>query len=190
MIARVSLILWLFPVLALAQVQRVTITPRIAQLRPLTPEQERILAKIRAYSEDYVRTLPDYICIQTTKRSAQPAAFNAWPVSDQVREQVTFADHQETYEVLSLNGKPVHMDRSALGGNISTGEFGTLLQRLFDPDSAARFGYERRTTLRSVPVDVFVYRVSEDHGYTLYSGAQKSEVAWEGLVYADHATGA
>jgi len=109
---------------------------------------------------------------------------------DTVREQVTFSGHQETYEVQSLNGKPVHMARSALGGNISSGEFGTMLERLFDPVSAVDFGYERKTTLRGVAVDVFAYRVSKEHGYTLYSGNQKYESAWEGLVYADHATSA
>jgi hypothetical protein len=82
------------------------------------------------------------------------------------------------------------MDRSELGGNISSGEFGTLLERLFAPESAAQFGFERRTTLRGVPVDVFVYQVSNTHGYTLFSGAQKYESAWEGLIYAARATGA
>lgn len=175
---------------ARTQIQRVTIGPQIAKLRPLTPDQETALAAVRAYSEAYIESLPDYMCIQTTKRTAQSARLDAFPIMDTVREQVTFSGHKETYEVQTLNGKPVHMARSALGGNISSGEFGTMLERLFDPVSAVQFGYERKTTLRGVAVDVFAYRVSNEHGYTLYSGNQKYESAWEGLIYADRATGA
>jgi len=174
----------------MAQVQRVTIRPQIAKLRPLAKEQEVALARVRAWSEGYLRNLPDYVCIQTTKRNAQPAGLDAWPITDVVRQAVTWSAHQETYEVLSVNGKPFNKELSRLGGNISTGEFGTLLDRLFSPESDTEFGWERRTTLRGVAVDVFAYRVSSAHGYTLYSGAQKYESAWEGLIYADHSNGA
>ena len=175
---------------AFCQIQRVNLTPQIAKLRPLTSEQQEVLAGVRAYTETYLSSLPDYICIQTTKRRAQSARLDSWPVSDEVREQLTFSGHRETYEIQSVNGRPVHnMERSALGGNMSTGEFGTLLERVFAEDSKTEFGYERRTTLGKVPVDVFAYRVSNEHGYTLYSGTQKYESAWEGLIYAEHATG-
>jgi hypothetical protein len=184
------LIQWMTAGLNFAQVQRVTITPQITQLRALTAEQELILAKVRAWSEGYMRSLPDYFCIQTTRRNAQPAGFNSWPISDELRESVTWSGQRETYQVLSVNGRPVQVELRKLGGNISTGEFGTILDRLFDPESAAEFGYERRTTLRGVAVDVFAYKVANSHGYTLYSGMQQYESAWEGLVYADRASGA
>ncbi len=173
-----------------AQVQRVVITPQIAKLRPLTEDQKRILATVEAWSRQYMQSQPDYMCIQTTKRNAQAASLDSWPTTDTVREAVTWVDHKESYEVLSVNGKPVHKDLSKLGGNISKGEFGTILDRLFDPESAAEWGYERRTTLRGVPVDVFDYRVSNAHGYTLFSGRQSYESAWEGTIYAARANGA
>jgi hypothetical protein len=172
-----------------AQVQRVTIKPQIANLRPLTGDQKLLLDGIKTWSENYIRSLPDYICIQTTKRIAQPAGLNSWPSSDLVRQSVIWSGQQEKYEVLTVDGKPFNKGASGLGGNISTGEFGTIMNRLFDPESAAEFGYERRTTLRGVRVDVFAYQVSNAHGYMLYSGLQKYESAWEGLIYADHANG-
>jgi len=172
-----------------AQIQRVIITPQIARLRPLTPEQKATLAKVREWSERYMNSLPDHFCIQTTKRHAQPAGLNSWPTSDEVRVSVTWTGQHETYQVLTVNGKPVNKDLMNLGGNVSTGEFGTMLHLLFDPESAAEFGYERRTTLRGAAVDVFAYQVADTHGYTLYSGRQKYESAWEGLVYSDRVSG-
>jgi hypothetical protein len=56
-------------------------------------------------------------------------------------------------------------------------KFGTWLERVFDPASSAEFGYRRKTTLHGVPVDVFTYRVSRDHGYTLQSGPPLQEGA-------------
>ena len=175
--------------LVLAQNPRVMLSPQLAELRPLTEDQARLLAAIRAYSAAYMKNLPDYTCVQTTKRSAQSAKLDSWPVGDEIRELVTFSEHRETYETQSVNGKPSHLDRAALGGNVSSGEFGSLLERIFYPESAAQFGFERRTTLRGVKVDVFAYRVPSEHGYTLFSGRQKYESAWEGMIYADHASG-
>ena len=48
---------------------------RKSQNAPLTKDQEVALARVRAWSEGYSASLPDYICIQTTKRNAQPG----WP---------------------------------------------------------------------------------------------------------------
>jgi hypothetical protein len=185
----VMAILWTGALPAHAQVQHVTLTPQIAELRPLSADQQHILASIREWSANYMRNLPDYMCIQTVKRRALAAKLDAWPVSDEVRESVVWSNHKENYEILSVNGKPVHKDMTRLGGNFSTGEFGTILDRLFGPESVAQFGYERKATLRGIPVDVLAYRVSSEHGYTLYSGLRSYESAWEGLIYASRKDG-
>jgi len=66
-----------------------------------------------------------------------------------------------------------------------------MIERIFDPASAAEFGYQRRMTLRGTAVDVFTYRVSSAHGYTLRSGPPLREYVsdWAGLIYADRANG-
>lgn len=158
----------------------------------MTEEQARALSSVKAYAQNYIQHLPDYICVQTTRRDFQPAAMNSWPAGDEIRELLTFSGHRESYEVQSVNGKKVNLKHDALGGNISSGEFGTLLERIFDPASAAELGFERRTTLRGVPVDVFDYHVSREHGYALHSGppAQEYVSAWGGLLYADRKNGA
>ena len=151
------------------------IIPRSAKESPLTEEQTRALSAVKAHARDYIQRFPDYMCVQTTRRTFQPAALNAWPTGDEVRELVTFSGHRESCEVQSLNGKKVHVDHAALGGNISSGEYGTLLERIFDPDAAAEIGFERGTILRGMPVDVFTYKVSKEHGYSLHSGPPPRE---------------
>jgi len=59
-----------------------------AQSRPMTQEQERALAGVKAYAEQYVHSLPDYMCIQTTRREIQPSALYPHPAGDEVRELV------------------------------------------------------------------------------------------------------
>jgi hypothetical protein len=172
--------------------QQAVTVPRTARPNPLTDEERRALSAVKMYAQDYIQRLPDYMCVQTTRRDFQPAALNSWPTGDEIRELVTFSAHRESYEVLSVNGKKVHLDHAALGGNISSGEFGTMLERIFDPASETDLGFARRAALRGVPVDVFTYRVSKEHGYTLHSGPPAREYmsAWEGLIYASRATGA
>lgn len=153
-LSSIAILAVLIPSLEVAQIQRVMITPQIAKLRPLTDDQKMTLASIRVWSEGYMRSLPDYICISDHEAARQPTGLNSWPMSDEVRQAVTWSGHRETYEILSVNGKSVHKELRSLGGNFSTGEFGTILDRLLGAESAAEFGYERRTTLRGVPVDV------------------------------------
>jgi len=170
--------------------QQARIAP--SKSRPMTQGQEAALAAVREYARNYIRDLPDYMCIQTTRREIEPDALHPFTSADEIRELVTFFGHRETYEVQSVNGRPVHLDRATLGGNVSFGEFGTMIERIFDPVSGAELGYQRRTTLRGSAVDVFTYRVSKAHGYTLRAGPPIREYIsdWSGLIYADRATGA
>src|SRR5580700_147679 len=71
--------------------------------RPMTQGQEAALAAVREYARNYIRDLPDYMCIQTTRREIEPDALHPFTSADEVRESVTFFGHRETYEVQSVN---------------------------------------------------------------------------------------
>lgn len=41
---------------------------------PMTPNQQHSFATMKDYAEHYTRELPDYICIQTTRREREANA--------------------------------------------------------------------------------------------------------------------
>jgi hypothetical protein len=154
--------------------------------RPLTPaEQSAVIEKVRDHALSYTRQLPNYICTQRTRQMIQRAVIRQGRV-DLIEEQVSFVDNRETRRVVSLNGHPVAADSpEQQRGTPSRGEFGAILEVIFDPQTSANLKWERPTALDRRPVYVFSYRVPQSKGYTLTESKQKIQVPFQGLVYAD-----
>jgi len=184
----VALVFWAG--IALAQ----TASPK----RPSTParvltsaEQAAVIEKVRDQALRYTKQLPNYICIQRTRQMIQrPVVGQALRGGvDLIEEQVSFVDNRETRRVLSLNGHPVAADGpDQQRGTPSRGEFGAILEVIFDPQTAANLKWERTTKLDRRPVYVFSYRIPQSKGYTLTETKQRIQVPYEGLVYADAET--
>jgi hypothetical protein len=166
--------------------------------RPSTParalttaEQAAVIEKVRDQALRYTRQLPNYICNQRTRQIILGESFAQVRMGplDLIEEQISFVDNRETRRVVSLNGKPVAADSpDQQRGTPSRGEFGTLLEVIFDPQTSANLKWERPTTLDRLPVYVFSYRVPQSKGYILTETKQRIQVPYQGLVYADAET--
>jgi hypothetical protein len=60
-----------------------------------------------------------------------------------------------------VNDRPSSMSYESLGGATSTGEFGTMLAGLFDPQSQAQFKEVRRETFKGRPTVLFEFAVKK-----------------------------
>jgi hypothetical protein len=163
---------------------------------PSAAEQRDILSKIREYALNYTANLPNYTCVQTTRRKIDPnpqaLAKGYRFVANEVQETLAFFDKKETYKVEMIDGKSVkNVDHQQLGGTISTGEFGTMLSHIFDPAIGAAFVWDHWATLDgNKNMYVFAYSIPASEGYSMLDGESHREYtsAYKGLVYADHAT--
>jgi len=155
---------------------------------PSKAELAAILAAMKEYALNYTKNLPNYVCVQTTRRRIDPTVPGYLPQGDTVQEMLTFVDGKETYKVEAIDGKSKSdVKHEQLGGVVSSGEFGSMLFNIFDPDSNAEFHWDHWATLRGKPMYVFSYAVSKEKGYSMYHGESKREYtsAYKGLVYAD-----
>ena len=160
---------------------------------PVTPppsaaEQTAILAAMREYALNYTKNLPNYMCVQTTRRRIEPTERGYAPQGDTVQELLMFADGKESYKVEAINGKSRNnVTHQQLGGVVTSGEFGSLLFNIFDPETGAQFHWDHWATLRGKLMYVFAYSVPQSHGYSMLHGETKREYisAFQGLVYAD-----
>jgi len=153
---------------------------------PSQQEQGEVMAAMREYALNYTKNLPNYICVQTTRRKIEPTMRGYAPYGDVIQELLSFNDQKETYKVQMINRQSVaNVEHNQLGGAVSSGEFGTMLHHIFDPDTGAEFDWERWTTLRGERMYVFSFRVPKSAGYTMYDGETKREYtsAYKGLVY-------
>jgi len=156
----------------------------------LTPEQAAALSAIRAYALDYTARLPDYTCIQVTKRRTVVNRGTIRPAhKDVIVEQLTFSNHRESYQVLKFNGeKAIGVEHNDITGAMVSGEFGRLLSAIFDPQSGTTFQFEGAEKLQGRKMTVIAYRVPDENGMQLTTPAGSALVGLKGQVRADAET--
>jgi hypothetical protein len=160
--------------------------------RPVIPppdsvEQARILHEVIDKARNYAKTLPNYLCVQVTRRRVDPTGTENWRPVDTIQEQLSYVDGQESYKVAMINGQAVaNVQHTQLGGAISSGEFGTIFSEIFAPETETEFDWDHWATLRGRRMYVFSYRV-EQHLYGILDGEshRSVKVGYHGLIYAD-----
>ena len=98
------------------------------QITPSPEEQREIISEIREYALNYSKSLPDFICMQVSRKYVGQIERRGFQLQDTVVERLTYFDEQEHYKVTMVNGKAVDMSHEAVGRATSTGDFGTLLK--------------------------------------------------------------
>ena len=159
---------------------------------PPETEQERIIEQIREYALSYSRTLPDFICLQVTRRlrdqhyvPGSPASFTQ---ADRLVEKVSYFDQKEKYELISQNENSFYGKTwESFGGSISRGEFGSLLRDVFEPATDTTFTWDHWGTLRGHYSYVFRYFVTSAHSkYSVeYERRQHATPGYHGLIYVE-----
>jgi hypothetical protein len=171
----------------------VTLPPPPPPPKPVIPppnsvEQASVLAETTQNVRNYNKNLPNYICIQVTRRRFDPSGTENWVLHDTIQEQLTFFDQMESYKVTMVNGQAVaNQDHFRLDGASSSGEFGSILGEIFSADTAAEFGWDHWATLRGRRMYVFNFRVPQSRShYTInYERARTITSGYHGLVYVD-----
>ena len=159
---------------------------------PSAAEQKRILQEVRENALNYVQSLPNFICTQVTRRHVDPTLTESWRNAGVVQEHLSYVDHHEDYKVMMVDNRLVEgMSHDQVGGNRSSGEFGSMLNDIFEPSSRAQFAWERWATLRGRRMHVFSYRILKPYSkYSIQDEASRSTIVpgYHGLIYADRDT--
>jgi len=160
---------------------------------PDSIEQKRILAEVTDRARNYIASLPNFICLQVTRRYGDVSGLENYRLIDTIAERLSYNEQREDYKVVSINGIPATPGarHDQKNGASSSGEFGSILREIFAPETQTKFDWERWATLRGKRMYVFNFRVSQIHSeYSIYSEAVKRTVvaAYHGLVYADRDT--
>ncbi|PYV42614.1 MAG: hypothetical protein DMG06_13350, partial [Acidobacteria bacterium] len=102
----------------------------------------QFLEAVRAKALAYTDNLPNFICTQITQRFVRFFP-SGWRQMDNFVADLSYYDKKEHYKILTVANK-VTADATIenLSGTRSTGEFGTSLRSLFDPNTRASFRLE------------------------------------------------
>jgi hypothetical protein len=158
---------------------------------PSYDEQNGILNEVRDYALNYTKSLPDFICMQVTRRYYDPLGADNYRHYDTVMTKVSYFEQHEKYELLSVNDKFMTASYESLGGTISSGEFGSMMREIFEPRTDAEFHWIRWATLRGRRAHVYSYVVDQPHSqWSIEDRTAHDRISpgYSGLVYVDRNT--
>jgi hypothetical protein len=167
--------------------------PKVAPKLPPPPdskEQAAVLKDVTEYALLYAKNLPNFICTQVTRRYADPSGMEFWHLQDTVLTKLSYFEQKEDYKVVMVNNQVTNVGYNELGGATSSGEFGSMLKAVFNPQTQTRFEWDHWATLRGKRMHVFAYRVAQIHSdwAVVYEKSQRVVPAYRGMVYVDKDT--
>ena len=147
------------------------------------------IERARALALQFVATLPKYLVRQETERSIQVGNQPGWRLQDRISAELLYESRTEVIRSVQLNGKPVAIEQVQETGTWSTGNYGGLLQGLFDPRSQTSFRKRGTANVAGRDATVYSYSVQRaNSAWKLIYGNQRYTPAYEGTVWLDAAT--
>lgn len=158
-----------------------------AAVKPLAPaESAALLAGATRQAITYGEKLPNFLCVETIDRSIDGSGRGAWKHLDSISELLRYRDRAETRTILRVDGKRSSLQPEDITGARSIGEFGGILQIVFDPAAAADFKWARSETQSGSTLQVFSYTVDAAHSdFILMDTGSQLKAAFHGFVYID-----
>lgn len=141
--------------------------PEKSQL-PSEKEASEVLIKSREATLAAVEDMPDFVVKQQIARSAAYAGTNNFQNLDKLVVAVSYrASGQEEYKILSRNGILENAPKAKssyedVGGTSSTGEFVTVLAKIFKPESETEFKVVDTDVIRNRRAIVYDYSITRD----------------------------
>ena len=167
---------------------------------PSAEEQAAIITEVREYALNYSKSLPNFICTQVVRRYQAPLPGTKyggragddprWFAQDTLTARLSYFEQKEDYKLILINNTPTTQQYQALGGAISTGEFGSMLREIFEPATAAHLEWDHWGTLRGRRVLAFAYRVAQPNSQWTVEHDRKERVTpgYKGLIEVDRDT--
>ncbi len=145
---------------------------------------------------NYDKELPNFLCTETVRRfdeSNDPTvSAPAWQLVDTIGIQLTYFERHEAYKVMTMNGEAMpETSLERLGGNWTSGEFGTLLKGIFRAESHASFEWVGGMKIRGRKASVLSYDVMHANSkYELVDEKSNTKcfAAFRGQIFVDETT--
>ena len=161
-----------------------------AESAPSEAEQQRILEAARQYADDYIAKLPDFVCQQTTFQSQAGRNGKHWHKDDTLTSKLVFSGGREERTLELVNNKRVRYNGTHVRVPLSTeGEFGLLLNKIFDPASQAKFSWAGWESIKARKLAKFDYSIDLAHSTLSLTSYIKATVPYHGSFYVDPSTG-
>ncbi|HEX8129824.1 MAG TPA: hypothetical protein VF527_12040 [Pyrinomonadaceae bacterium] len=154
----------------LEEAARRRIDPAGATARPSEAEARDVLERARKATLAAASAMPDFVVRQLVRRSFARGETRNWTQTDQLTLAASYRESTggEHYKLLSINGLPAARSPKdgggydEAGGSTTTGEFASLLIKLFKPESETDFQTADTDTLRGRRTLIYNFTIRKD----------------------------
>lgn len=158
-----------------------------APARPATPGADMI-ERARDAAANFLTGLPNYVCTQVTTRYQSETKIPNWQALDNISAELVYENGKETYRNLQINGKATKKAPEDSGA-WSSGEFGTILEDLFHPATAADFQFVKEATTNRMRSSNYNFTVDRPHSHwKIQVQGQFLLPAYQGSVWIEKAS--
>jgi hypothetical protein len=152
-------------------------------------EEDPLIRKAREAVGTYMSSLPNYFCQQLTTRYQSEHPKQGWQALDVVSADVAYENGHESYKNIKVGGKASDKSMDEVGGTWSTGEFSSILEDLFAPETAAVFRRSGQDSLHARTTSVFKFDVQREHSHwRIIAAGQLYYPAYRGSIWIDRET--
>jgi VWFA-related protein len=156
--------------------------------------QASMIAILSQRAGEYVKLLPNFFCIQTTRRLIDASGSGSWKESDTWEEILSYVEGRENYDAVKSRADDTEKARTQ--GVSSRGELGGLFEAVLGAAAKASIRWKAWADLNGERVHVFDYRVERENSkYALtWSGRWqgrsywRTDPAYEGQIFVDPET--
>ena len=151
-------------------------------------EEDPIIVKARAAAAEYAGGLPNFFCRQLTTRYDSDRPKDGWQAHDTISADLAYENGHENYSNIKVGSKTAK-SMEEVGGTWSTGEFASMLDEVFDPDSATTFRKTGQDTINGRSATTFKFEITRERsGWRISDGGQLYYPAMRGTIWIDKET--
>jgi hypothetical protein len=150
------------------------------------PVARQALNQAAQRAAKYIKQLPDFLCVQTTRTHLDAAGNQTWKQGRTATHHLRYVAGQEQYSEETNGRQGLQQQKAVLS---STGEFASLLKTVFAPAVRASFQWKGTEVVDGEPLFVYSFRADRSRArYWLSWGSYPKQVAavgFEGVINID-----
>jgi hypothetical protein len=157
--------------------------------RMASATDDQLIGEARTAAANFSSSLPNFLADQATRRYYSTGVPASWRQIDEVGAEVAYVEGKEQYRNITIDGKPASLPPEKTG-SWSTGEFGTTLEALMAPQTAASFHRRGADRIGSRNAVVFDFQVAQpnSHWTIVAPDGRSYKPPFEGSIWVDRET--
>ena len=150
------------------------------------PTPDPVVEKARENAKTLVLQLPNFLCKEEVKRYRNWPKHKQWQFEDTLSAEVLYSGKTgEEYRDVRVDGQPTNKKWLELSGDISSGEFGSLLRGLL-ATRRTEYKFVKNDSVNGAPAREYSFQVSHaESDWTIMSEYQFIIPAYSGRLWFD-----